>query len=363
MKHERIPTEEPIRYIWNRFDILTSISGAKKFYERKYERGNINGFDEHILEEKAKGLAFCIRSAKEYFKVPIEGNLTSASLAYYYGTFSLLKALILSSVNNSKTLKEIEKYTRYGHGLTSLSNDKEEFSESEIIMILTNGFFPIYLKEFGYEISQIAVSKRYKEFDEINPQDKNKIITLKDLLSRIPELRSLYLEIFNEQPKYLTCCYPTNKEIKEIEISFPIYKNSMYLSPEDIYDIIPELKNIELEKITLNNQETFKTTDKVKRELIDSKSKYKSVMAYECIVKPLIIIDDILLIDFMFLYMLSIWVRYRPALWREITEGKYDIYKSIVTNFLTVVKRIIPNVVLNRIYDKEFLFAGFSYYS
>lgn len=59
--------------------------------------------------------------------------------------------------------------------------------------------------------------------------------------------------------------------------------------------------------------------------------------------------------------MLSIWVRYRPALWRELTEGKYDIYKSLISNFLIVVERIIPNIALNRIYEKEFLFSVFFY--
>lgn len=63
----------------------------------------------------------------------------------------------------------------------------------------------------------------------------------------------------------------------------------------------------------------------------------------------------------MLLYCLSIWVRYWPALWRDISEGELQIYRPLVENYLYVVERVFPNIVLNRLYGREFLFAGHMY--
>ncbi len=74
-------------------------------------------------------------------------------------------------------------------------------------------------------------------------------------------------------------------------------------------------------------------------------------------------IDDVLVIEFMLLYVLSIWVRYRPALWREVNEGALDQFRALVTNLLIVVERTAPNTALDRLYGQEFLFAPFSYFA
>lgn len=61
--------------------------------------------------------------------------------------------------------------------------------------------------------------------------------------------------------------------------------------------------------------------------------------------------------------LVSIWTRYRPNLWREISEGKYDQYRSIFGTLIDVAERVIPNEFLNRFYEKHFLFASPSYIS
>jgi hypothetical protein len=115
MKHERIPTDNPIRQIWNRLEILSSVSSAEKFLREKLDSSGLD-IPEQLIQEKVKGLAFCIRTARDYFQTPIEGNITSACLSFYYGTFSLLKALLIANVNNSINLETIEKFTLNGHG-------------------------------------------------------------------------------------------------------------------------------------------------------------------------------------------------------------------------------------------------------
>jgi len=78
MEHERIPTDDPIRHIWNRLDLLSSFSGAETFLRRQAIKQGFT-LSEDLFLKKAQGLAFSIRSANEYFKLPIEGNLTRLS--------------------------------------------------------------------------------------------------------------------------------------------------------------------------------------------------------------------------------------------------------------------------------------------
>ncbi|HHV61423.1 MAG TPA: hypothetical protein GXX51_02120 [Firmicutes bacterium] len=362
MRYERIPTDNPIRQIWNRMGILSSLSGAMKFLETAVAEKEIS-LDPSIVKEKARGLAFCLRSAREYFSVSVEGNLTSACLAYYYGTFSLLKALLLADVSNDVTLSQIEKYTRYGHGLGTMSEDRSKFPESELLMILANGFLPCFLKACGYDIANMAVNRRYNNIGEVDDVDKPKLIPLADLLSRIPEIKPIYVELFKRQPDYLSYRIQKIPGNNLVHITAPFYRNSPYLNADSIRKVLGLPPSVQFIEIDEYGERGLRTTSGVAEYFVDGRRIYESVMAYDCYVSPLLGIGDVLLFDFMFLYTLSIWVRYRPALWRELMEGDYDAFRPLIVDFLTVAERIIPNIVLNRLYDRKFLFAGFSYYS
>src|SRR5438105_11316117 len=69
------PTHDPVRHIWTRLGVLESVSGAKRHLARRAADLRVD-LDDQIASAKAHGLAFTVRSAKEYFRVPIEGNLT-----------------------------------------------------------------------------------------------------------------------------------------------------------------------------------------------------------------------------------------------------------------------------------------------
>jgi hypothetical protein len=358
---ERIPTDDPIRHLWNRLDILTTISGAKNFLEVKVKSEGII-IDRKIVHEKAKGIAFSIRTAKEYFSQKIEGNLTTASLSYYYGTLSLLKTLILSNVNNQITLDDIERFTQFGHGLRLVQKPGDNLLNSEYLMIVNSGFFNNYLKLFGYDLKNIAVSKGVKFDGKDSVEDLEKVISVMDIISRIPELKGIYLELFNQHPNYVSYSTRGNNDVEISEVDFGIHENSKYLNEEKILDIMG-WKNIQLELIEEYGSMKYNTKNQAFSDLLNNREQYNSVFAYSSYIKPINHIGDKLLFDFMFLYTLSIWVRYRPALWREITEGELDIYRPLITNFLIQVERTVPNIVLNRLYNKYFLFAGFSYFS
>ena len=67
--------------------------------------------DDEVFREKAEGLAFCVRTANEYFRTPVEANLTPPAVAYYYGTLSVMEALLLADALNHLTLSDLERMT------------------------------------------------------------------------------------------------------------------------------------------------------------------------------------------------------------------------------------------------------------
>lgn len=359
MASERIPTYDPIRHIWARLGVLESVSGARRQLRRRASDLEID-LDDEIVSAKAQGLAFAVRSAREYFRVPIEGNLTLACVAYYYGALSMLEALLIAEPRNQLALSEVERFTKRGHGLGSLSNSEEPFPAGEYVFLLSNGFLPRFLVAAKYPISigQVALSRNAVDYGDVPDEERPRLISVASLFSRIPELLSIFVELFDSQPDYLGI------EIigrdPHARVHFPRAGNSRHLSPEMIRDLLGWTNEVEIEFD--ENDDSLRTVQQqAVTPLLAGRRRYDSVLAYSSYVIPLHGIDDVLIFQFMLLYVLSIWARYRPALWREINEGELDEFRSLVTYFLIAVERTVPNEVLDRVYGRDFLFAPFSY--
>jgi hypothetical protein len=359
MARERIPTDQPVRHLWARFGVLESVSGARQFLTRREADAGVS-LDDGLIEAKAQGLAFAVRSAREYFGVPIEGNLTNACLAFYYGMLSLLQALLLGEVENSLALTDMERFTNKGHGLRALHVPEAPFPTSERVMILRDGFLPRYLRahEYPVEIDAIAVERGYGNLNEVPEAETDKIVPISGLIGRIPELLSVYVQLFDEPPQYLgiQIVGPLNAA----RIHFPYAGNAPGLTPERIREMLSWPSTIAFTE----DESSLRTNDPQDiASTLSTRTRHSTVLAYDSYVAPLMGIDDVFVIEFMLLYVLSIWVRYRPALWREINEGALDQFRALVTNLLIAVERTAPNMALDRLYGHDFLFAPFSYYS
>ena len=369
MINERIFTETPKASIWDRIDILTTLNGVRNQLETSCVTLNI-GIEEDLLLEKAKGVAFCVRSARDLFKQSDSKNLTPSLTSLYYGTYNLLSALLIGDVRNTLTLSDIENFSKNGgHGLKTIYNsDSEDLGNNEFVYCCNNGFYKELLLNLNYDIEQIVMVKNFRKVNEIPKEENNKLISLKELLSRIPELKNIYVEIFKEQPSYLN--FNSQKLYGEdsgfFKVSVGDAQNTNYIQLQDIYDILnlPEDFVFEYKKerpFSFIKEEFW--CDKLPEDFHDKIAVYKSPIARDCAIKPLLTIEEPLLFYFKLLYLLSIWTRYRPNLWREINEGKYDQFRSLFAIFTDATERIVPNAFLNKFYGRNFLFASHSYYS
>lgn len=367
MDFERIFTENAISSIWNRLDILTTFNGVKEELTRKKDISN-HPITEELINIKSKGVAFCIRSARDQFKQSDSSNLTSSLTLLYYATYNLFSALLIADITNSLTLENIESFSKNGgHGLKTLySEDSTSLADSEFVYGCNNGFFPELLKHWGYDKDIIVCPTNFKKLKDVDSTHEQKIISLKDLLSRIPELKNLYIEIFKEQPNYISYHAEGASEEGPMKIIISPKSNSKYLKLEQINDILglpPEYK-FELAKERESSlEESYISESPIPQNFIQYNAKQSSPIAPSCNVKPLLGIEDPMIHYFMTLYLLSIWTRYRPNLWREVCDGKFDKYRSIFSMLIVSTERIIPNLFINKFYDRKFLFAGHSYLS
>jgi hypothetical protein len=162
----------------------------------------------------------------------------------------------------------------------------------------------------------------------------------------------VYVETFQAHPESVACLQP-QIEVETIR-QMEFYKsfNSEFLTPSKVRDILGWSDDIPLNE----NNNTISLVTPYSASILAEKSRYRSVMTQPCYVKPLIGLDDPLYFSFLLLYTLSIWVRYRPSLWREVTEGNLNSFRPLVVSFLIVVERVVPNIVLNYLYEREVRF-------
>ncbi|KAA3624432.1 MAG: hypothetical protein DWP94_03720 [Flavobacterium sp.] len=369
MDHERIFTETPKIAIWQRIDILTTHNGVIEELTRQSQLAGL-GLNDELLNEKAKGITFCIRSARDLFNQSDARNLTPSIISIYYGTYNLLSALLIANVNNPLTLSDVENFSKNGgHGLKSIYRTATgNIAENEFIYCCPNGFFKEYLDRMLFDTKKIITPNYYRKIDKVPEEQIHKIVSLKELLARIPELKNIYSEIFKEQPYYLN--YYASKNYKVEPASFKVsinkFQNTEYLEADLINNIlsIPEEYQFEYRKKTNkdSSKEEFRCDD-VLAQYITLKPKYNSPIAASCTLKPLLTIDDVFLLYFKLFYLLSIWVRYRPNLWREVYEGKYDHFRPLFSILQESAERILPNLFLNKFYKRNILFASHSYLS
>ena len=350
MEREQIFTDRPTKSLWDRLSTLTIKDLIVRLICNNLDPEKYRA-KKHLVEEKAEGIAYCVDNALDYFAVmDQEINLTVSLLSYYYGTFSFFMALLLKNMAKDYTLKRIEKICEYGHGLANIESSSEEFPDNQKLYFLCGGFLSEYLDAYGTNIKKFCFQRRHHSYEKINPEEQGKLISFSEVISRIPELESVYLEVFGKRPEYFAYKkYSTYKQGVIIEVPTPVNPK---LTTDDIKRVLPYSTEIVKEgsvfRVIVENEEALK------------KNTYHSpiIRPHIYYIKPLRegLTNDILLIHFMCLYELSIIVRYKPVLWNDILQERYETYYPLIRNYLSIAGRVIANIFLNYMYDREFEF-------
>jgi hypothetical protein len=366
MKKESFKAQNTDELVWLRLNALRSVKLCENMIKCKLESCPNPLITDDIIKNKAIGLSSAIDSAIGYWQ--INPKLINAKvLSRYYFLLQMTFAEEVSSVKTINGLKEIQKQTENGHGLSTISDSTRDFPDNYYTLTLKSGHFNSYAKSLGINTKEFDFEKRPRKFSEIT--DLFKIVNLTDLFRRIPELGNVIEEYTNQPPLNLHIGY-SNKNMEgnpfiEESPSHNSTQKSTYIS---IFNKSPKITIEFINSLGLQFTDFEYTTDTFTNErYINCKLAhdistiwhqhlkiYSSDYAPTTLIVPLWgKISDNIMINFILLYTLSIIVRYLPDLWYRIYSGDLNHIGSLIEYYISIIDHILPHQMLERITGKE----------
>lgn len=360
-----IQSENPIEQLWLYLSSLESIELSKKFISKRAGNRGIS-LDETILTEKAVGTAYCLRNAREYLRPP-SMEWSKRILNTYYGLMSIVEAILIADPKTNYDLEKLEKATTLGHGLKNIDDKNDQFPKAQKIYVTSGGLFAEYLKYREVNTDSIKINRKITNASELSSSE---CVSIDELLARIPEISNLYFEMAGKMPLCVGISKDTHcSEEKKTGNSQPVNTDEgleetwlrLFFPSSPTLEFIEELC-IGLENYELYTRKTGKRpmywVGRIKHKQNNawetSIKLHKSPMASSYWIKPVMgSIEDYLSINYMLLYILSILVRYRPKIWREISEGHLDNYFAVIKYYIEAVSRGLPQIALQKVSGRK----------
>jgi hypothetical protein len=337
-----VRSENPIEQVWTHLAQLKSPSLCAKSLARRFEA------TESTLQKRAEAMAYLVRNAHDYFVASRGQGATQRALNLYYGMVALAEAETLTVAAGPHGVEDVEKSTRAGHGLATADVDPQHPAPDTLFVApLATGFFPKWVSLLGHDISSYP---RRRCEDGARPALS---VTLVELLARIPELRSIYCEVVDAAPLAVEAhyeSYPVNPRAHEAfgATYVTLVDDTGRMTLETLLDIPGPLSEFQY----LPSSEggvAFRTlvSHPHSRHWHGAIEMHESPFSRQSLILPLFgSVTEYRIVVFVLLYALSIVVRYRPSLWRSIQEGPFEHYRNLISMFLDVVERLLPEQYL-----------------
>jgi hypothetical protein len=194
-------SEAPIEQIWTLLSMWESAGTANKLIKKRATDEQVT-IDTNLAKWKAVGLAYCIRTARENILGSAE-SLTLRMVANYYGCMWFASAMMVADPNNDVDLLRLERFTKFGHGLANLAADDQPFPDNEFLYIKESGFFSRFIKWLypDTNIKSLCLPPpRVDSYNEVSTDNRKFLVSLSELLARIPELSDTYQYITDRFP-------------------------------------------------------------------------------------------------------------------------------------------------------------------
>ena len=354
-----IQSENPIKQIWSRIKQFKTKGLAKKLVVERYTAA-ASPYSAENIETKAEGLAFCIQNGCDYFEAVSKQKLNQRIVSLYYGAIAFASAEMLASPVGPLSLNEVENMTKFGHGLYTLDSIEKNSFEGFVVGVLSNGFYKEWVKFLGADVSSFPASKPKK------PEDidlsKKEVTTLIELFSRIPELEDLFMLVTKSPTNWWNFIFDLeanrrfgnkNSELRETYVS--ITDISCSKSKEDLASLSLPLDQIEYQ-VSKHPGLHFKALIKHPEEnyWFGVLKQHRSPFTRSSVIIPVFgSVSEYRAICVALLYALSILVRYRPSIWREVISGKHENYLALIEEFLDVYERVAPQEFFENLLTKR----------
>ncbi len=369
-----ILSENPIEEIWTQLSVWESQNLAYKLIDERARKADIS-IPADLISRKAQALSYCIRTARENIRNPF-GGLTVGNVCNYYGCMWLAAATLAARPDNGVDLATLEEFTKRGHGLGNLAGSEGGFADNEFLYVRESGFFRELLKARGVERNELSAMSlqggRVPPFSDMSYDQRAKLLPLDALFARVPEIRSIY-EYVTGRPALSFGVGHASRNMTETisdahasgQYSSPFptrtrdytwlsVHGSELLSADHIRDHGPPLTDIEWSAFGGQSGWSGKFHHPAETIWHTELRLHRSAMTGTCWIKPLFgSVHDVFAIHLLLLYALSILARYRPAVWREVLEGSFDQYRSLIAGYYNVFQRVIPELALRDIAGRE----------
>lgn len=374
MEVERFVADDVPEAIWLRLRRLSSSQLCKRIIER-----HAAALSPDVVEKKADGMSSAVRSAFGFWETR-EGGLNSKILSRYYALFQITIAEQISSNDPRADLASVQKYSEYGHGLYTLRKQDQVFPENVLLGCLKSGHFYSYVKSLGFNINEYAADKKPRTLEEV--EDKS-VISLANLLCRIPELQGVVKEYLDKNPMSFQIGHAQRNNVERTErmkshaektgevlldppvqgnnVTYAaIYPHGSDVTKDELNGFGFEIKDIDLEKPKNDDDEPYFVGKVVHPEgslWWDYVETYKSGYCGTSVIVPFWGMKDPFVLHLTVLYAFSIIVRYLPETWHEIEHGKLDYIRALLEHYLVVVDNVLPKLAVERLTRRRLLIS------
>lgn len=350
-----ITAEHPADGVWSHLSLLASVKLAEKLVRRRALRASIE-LTEAQVETKAMGVAFNVRSATDYFRGVPHESMNKRILSLYYGSLALAFAEMLASPTGPMDLDEVEGMTKQGHGLFTVPSTTDDFG-GLTIGVLATGFFPRWTSFLGYDTSSYPRTKP-KTPSDLHKLKAGTATTLADLLSTLPELGDMFLEVYEREPSWVmsTPDMDSNFTLGQhgVGSSYVLFiDRSGRLSGNRLHTNrwpIAELTEIQTEGVE-GNCFRARVDHPYARHWHEVLPLHRSpFLEGNALILPVLAgVSEHRAISVSILYALSILVRYMPSAWRRVEGGDWDQHLVLIRTALNVAERLLPQQFLESI--------------
>lgn len=347
MPKKKILTENPYEELWS------YLSYFENYYNcYNYLKQNHNISDVKIRKQRASMLQYYVRQAHEYYTSSLKVSLLTQPTLLYYGALCLSRALFLG--------KNGYPDDSTGHGLNEADNRKLKNIKDFKIKTNKRGTFSQFYRSIH--------SSYNNSFEEILMAEW----TLKELLSLIPEIKDIYEDIYNQKSLVIRVDRFFDEDDEYIKITDEFFSkmkndevNNFLNNIKNLYDFYLPPKRLTDSSI-LFHKRTNVNGDITCKNLMGEEYLISEIKKNKIIDIPGLgavhLIISINLPDIaahiMLLYLLSMLSRYHIKSWGEGSLGLESGDFYIIKNFLRLTTRKFPNLVLNQLLSKEYIFTS-----
>jgi hypothetical protein len=355
--------------IWLRLRRMTSARLCRQAISSRTSQ-----LSKEVLDSKAEGVASSIRSALGFWESNPVG-LNARILSRYYALLQISIAEQVASVDPALNLKEVQKHTEQGHGLSTVSKLGDTFPFGYMVACRTSGHFDSYCKFKGIDIRDFTIDKNPRNWGKLTSADQVKLVSLADLFRRVPELRSMIPECLGVPPLsfHVIYAFRNHQERSAARLNNPmspiapaprsedmtylgIYPNADELTLEYLNSMSLPIKDLQIEEDKPAGSKYFVGSFRhpIGSHWWQHLQTYKSGYCGTSLIVPLWgTIQDPFIIHFVVLYALSIIVRYLPSLWHEIEYGELDHIRALIEHYIVIVDGVLPQMAVERITGKR----------